>query len=192
MAILAGIPAQYQRPFSRHYSLLTPSGWWHSGHLISLPSKWPLSIQWHRIKKLCTYFRPNKLPLQLDEIKYLLYLLITENNCRLDPDLRLYISNNNNGENLFFSPGSMNIIWLRMLIEYPLLNTVHVHVYFDQNLNFRFYCISLKSLLNHLKLSILSARSKANIFAKNTGFCRYWIIFFCIFWIFSVLKSLWI
>ncbi len=100
VAILAGIPAQYQRPFSRHYSLLTPSGWWHSGHLISLPSKWSLSIQWHRIKKLCTYFRPNKLPLQLDEIKYLLYLLITENNCRLDPDLRLYISNNNNGENL--------------------------------------------------------------------------------------------
>jgi hypothetical protein len=119
-------------------------------------------------RKLCHYFRLNKLSLHPDKTKYLLISPSTSNDC----NRRLLINNNNNDQD-----NPLNIHELqRVKCSDKIPAIKYLGVYFDPNLNFKYHISQISKKLSH---ALYSLRSAKHIFSEKYLRTLYFSIFHC-------------
>jgi hypothetical protein len=122
--------------------------------------------------KLCTYFILNKLSLHPDKIKY---LLISHNSAPTEHHHKIFINNNNVGE----SDGS-KIFELKRVTNTEKKKKVpaikYLGVYFNKNLNFKYY---INYLSNILSRALYSLRSVKNLLPSKSLKTLYFSLFHC-------------
>jgi hypothetical protein len=110
------------------------------------------------LKKLCTYFRANKLSLHPDKTRN---LVITHNNSILNDNHRIHINNNNIGEN-----DPKNIFTLQRVTDEDAVPAFkYLGVYFDENLNFKYH---VNYSFKKLSSALFSVRSVRNLLPPNS------------------------
>jgi hypothetical protein len=121
------------------------------------------------LKKLCTYFRANKLSLHPDKTKY---LVITYNNVTLSETHTIHINNNNTGEN---DPN--RIFKLHRISDIDSVPAIkYLGVYFDENLNFKYH---VNYISKKLSSALFSLRSVRNLLPPNALKTLYYSLFHC-------------
>jgi hypothetical protein len=119
--------------------------------------------------KLCTYFRVNKLSLHPDKTKF---LLITHNNSIIEGRHKIFINNNNPGEN-----DPKNIFELQRVTNGDKIPAIkYLGVYFDENLSFKYH---INYLSNKLSRALYSLRSVKNILPAKSLKNLYYSLFHC-------------
>jgi hypothetical protein len=121
------------------------------------------------LKKLCTYFRANKLSLHPEKTKY---LLISYNNTTPEERHRLAIDNNNPGDN---DPQNI-FISHRVTNSDPVSAIKYLGVYFDDNLNLKYH---VNYISNKLSCALFSLRSVKNTLPPNSLKTLYYSLFHC-------------
>ena len=94
-----------------------------------------------QFKKVCTYFRQHKLSLHTDKTKF---LVISPSSNTQNSDLKIFINNNNDGEN---SKELLHqISQIKMDSKTPAIK--YLGVYFDPLINFKFHIDYLSSKIS--------------------------------------------
>jgi hypothetical protein len=120
-------------------------------------------------KKLCTYFRQNKLSLHPEKTKY---LLVTYSNNPVSPNLNIYIDNNNNNEY-----DVSKIFTLHRVTSSDKVPAIkYLGVFFDPNLNFKHHISYISSKLSR---ALYSLRAVKNLLPAKTLKTLYFSLFHC-------------
>jgi hypothetical protein len=123
----------------------------------------------NELSKLCTYFRANKLSLHPEKTKY---LLITHDNSLPENRHRIFINNNNPGEN-----DPQKIFSLHRVTQNdPVPAIKYLGVYFDENLNFKYH---INYISNKLSRALFSLKSVKNILPTSSLKTLYYSLFHC-------------
>jgi hypothetical protein len=119
--------------------------------------------------KLCTYFRKNMLSLHPDKTKF---LLISPNNLHNNTNLKLFINNNNPGEN---NPARIHELFsVSPSDKIPAIK--YLGVYFDSQLNFKFH---LSQISKKLSYALYTLRSVKNLLPPHSLKTLYYSLFHC-------------
>jgi Reverse transcriptase (RNA-dependent DNA polymerase) len=121
------------------------------------------------LRKLCTFFRENKLSLNPEKTNYLLF---THNNSSPPPELHLVLNNNNPNEN---DPSHISVL-SRVLTTDKTPAIKYLGVYFDSNLNFKFH---INQISKKLSRALFALRRVKNILPPRSLKTLYYSLFHC-------------
>jgi hypothetical protein len=120
-------------------------------------------------RKLCSYFRSNKLSLHPDKTKY---LLISPSLAHHQTDLQIFLNNNNLNENnptLIFPLSRVNP-------TDPVPAIKYLGIYFDPQLNFKYHISTISKKLSN---ALFSLRRVKNLLPPHSLKTLYYSLFHC-------------
>jgi hypothetical protein len=120
-------------------------------------------------KKICTYFRQNRLSLHPDQTKF---LVISNSRQVHISNLSIFIINNNPNEN-----GPLKIFALQRMKNDDVTPAIkYLGVYFDPQLNFKY---QVRQIVKKLSVALFTLRNVKNVLPLSALKTLYYSIFHC-------------